>query len=63
MPDGGSVTITTANVNIGADAGDLPVQMPRGDYVRVQVADSGCGIAPDQLEKIYDPFFTTKRPG
>ncbi len=31
-----------------------------GDFVFVEIEDSGCGISPDHLEKIYDPFFTTK---
>ncbi len=34
-----------------------------GDFIQVTVADSGCGIAPENLEKIYDPFFTTKPIG
>jgi two-component system NtrC family sensor kinase len=34
-----------------------------GDFVQLTVADSGCGLAPENLEKIYDPFFTTKPVG
>jgi len=34
-----------------------------GDLVRVEIEDTGSGIAPDKLGKIYDPFFTTKEPG
>ena len=34
-----------------------------GDFVQLTVADSGCGLAPENLEKIYDPFFTTKPTG
>ena len=34
-----------------------------GDHVRVEIEDTGSGIAPDKLGKIYDPFFTTKEPG
>ena len=48
MPDGGSLTITT-----GRD----------GDQVAISVADTGCGIAPENLDKIFDPFFTTKPVG
>jgi two-component system NtrC family sensor kinase len=34
-----------------------------GRYIRISIADSGCGIAPDLLQKIFEPFFTTKAPG
>ncbi|MFN4102310.1 MAG: ATP-binding protein, partial [Pararhodobacter sp.] len=39
------------------------VALPAGDYVRISVADKGCGIAPEHLAKIFEPFFTTKRTG
>jgi two-component system NtrC family sensor kinase len=35
----------------------------RGDHAVVQIADNGVGISPDQINRIYDPFFTTKPPG
>ena len=34
-----------------------------GGFVRVDVADTGCGIAPENIEKVFEPFFTTKDPG
>lgn len=34
-----------------------------GDYVRIEFTDNGCGIAPENIQKIYDPFFTTKEVG
>ena len=36
---------------------------PEGEFVQVTIADTGCGISPENLEKIFDPFFTTKPTG
>ncbi|WP_133770394.1 cell cycle histidine kinase CckA [Enterovirga rhinocerotis] len=63
MPDGGTVTITTANVE-AAEAKRLDLaDLPPADYVRVAVGDTGTGIPPDVLDKIFEPFFTTKELG
>jgi two-component system NtrC family sensor kinase len=48
QPRGGTLTVTTQH---------------RGDRVAIAVADTGCGIASDQLERIFMPFYTTKDPG
>jgi signal transduction histidine kinase len=56
MPDGGVIRISTAAVR-GTDHG-----RPR-DYVRVRVRDHGVGMSPDVLERIFDPYFTTKGDG
>lgn len=60
MPDGGRLTITAENVSLGADSGEQRVP---GDYVRLTISDEGCGISPDNLDKIFDPYFTTKPNG
>ena len=61
MPDGGtfSVSVTTEHVAVAraAAAGSLEA----GDYIVVQVADSGVGIAPMSMQRIFDRFFTTRQ--
>jgi len=63
MPGGGTVTITTANDIVRAPQALGTAIMPAGEYVRVEVADTGTGIAKEHLGKIFDPFFTTKPVG
>jgi two-component system cell cycle sensor histidine kinase/response regulator CckA len=63
MPDGGKLTVRTANV-AAADCAKFGAKgMPAADYVLVEVSDSGGGIAPDIIEKIFEPFFSTKEVG
>ena len=63
MPEGGKLIIRTANI-AAADAGKLEHKgMPAADYVLVEVSDTGTGIAPDIIDKIFDPFFSTKEVG
>jgi two-component system sensor histidine kinase PilS (NtrC family) len=56
MPDGGKLTITTGSRHI--DAGGR-----KGDVVEIAFQDTGEGIAPGNLDKIFLPFFTTKKEG
>jgi len=60
MPQGGTVRIEATNHTVGP-GNDTP--LPAGRYVRVTVADDGAGIPPENLTKIFDPFFSTKRGG
>ncbi len=63
MPDGGKLTVRTANVE-ASDSGKLGAKgMPSGDYVMVEVTDTGTGIPPEIIDKIFEPFFTTKEVG
>jgi CheY-like chemotaxis protein len=60
MPEGGEIVISARNVNVSASQG-LPLR--EGRYVMIEVRDSGNGIAPDLLPRIFDPYFTTKSGG
>ena len=63
MPDGGVLSVTTSHVGSQEAAGVNPGLMPPGDYVLCEVADTGIGMSADVLEKIYEPFFSTKEVG
>jgi two-component system cell cycle sensor histidine kinase/response regulator CckA len=63
MPGGGVVTIRTANDVVSETRKLGTADMPPGDYVRVEVSDTGTGIAKEYLDRIFEPFFTTKDIG
>ena len=63
MPKGGTVTIHTANESVATESTLGTAIMPAGDYVRIEVADTGVGISKEHQGKIFDPFFTTKPKG
>lgn len=63
MPKGGTVTIRTCNETIARAVEMGTGVMPVGEYVRIDVADTGTGISAEHLGKIFDPFFTTKPTG
>jgi signal transduction histidine kinase/ActR/RegA family two-component response regulator len=60
MPDGGVITVNGANRTID---GENELDLPRGDYVVIAVRDTGSGIAPELIEQVMEPFFTTKDVG
>lgn len=63
MRKGGDIQIRTANLRLDAPWDRGRVRVPAGDYVQIDVADQGSGIDPDRLDKIFEPFYTTKRTG
>ena len=63
MPNGGKLTIQTQNVTLDEAYVQAHTMVPPGDYVLVDVADSGDGIEPEHLPHIFEPFFTTKGKG
>jgi PAS domain S-box-containing protein len=60
MPSGGTVTISVQNNELSE--GNW-AELPPGSYIQLSVSDTGTGIAPDVLEKVLEPFFTTKELG
>jgi PAS domain S-box-containing protein len=63
LPDGGTITVTTAQVNIVHGQRGVAAELAPGPYVTVSVSDAGIGIPPDLHEKVFEPFFTTKTVG
>jgi two-component system cell cycle sensor histidine kinase/response regulator CckA len=63
MADGGRLTLRTANVTAEECQRFHAKGMPAADYVLVEVADSGTGIPPAIVDKIFEPFFSTKEVG
>ncbi|WP_166646506.1 hybrid sensor histidine kinase/response regulator [Zavarzinia compransoris] len=63
MAEGGRITIKTRNLSRRELRRHPALQLPPGDYVMIEVADSGHGIPRDVLPKIFEPFFTTKEVG
>ncbi|MGC8658267.1 MAG: PAS domain S-box protein [Desulfomonilaceae bacterium] len=63
MPNGGTLTIETENVELGQDYCRTHLQTKPGNYVSLTVADNGEGIDKETLAHIFEPFFTTKGVG
>ncbi|HET7850138.1 MAG TPA: response regulator [Pseudolabrys sp.] len=63
MPDGGTLTVRTANITAAECASFTAKGMPAADYVLVEVSDTGTGIPDGIIDKIFEPFFSTKEVG
>ncbi|MFQ5619038.1 MAG: PAS domain-containing protein [Rhodospirillales bacterium] len=63
MPGGGTLTIRTSNAAVAAPVQRGSEVLPAGEYLLIEVADTGAGIARETIEHIFEPFFTTKGVG
>jgi PAS domain S-box-containing protein len=69
MPRGGRLTIEASNLCLRAEdqvldaSGDAPASIPPGDYVKIAVTDTGCGMTEETRQHAFEPFFTTKDVG
>lgn len=62
MPDGGKLDISTQNIQLSKEEA-IELELPPGEYIRIDIADTGTGINENVMENIFDPFVTTKEIG
>lgn len=63
MPDGGVLTIRGTNLIFGSTTQIKGITIPPGFYIKLTFSDEGVGMTPEQLNNIFDPYFTTKDTG
>jgi CheY-like chemotaxis protein len=63
IPDVGEIAISTHNQEVDEELAGRIAEASAGDYVRIRVADNGAGMSIEQLEHIFEPFYTTKEMG
>ncbi len=63
MPGGGRLSVAAGNAVIGADRSAAHPELAPGEYVRLSVSDTGCGMSREVMAQAFEPFFTTKPEG
>ena len=63
MPGGGEIRVESQNVTLTEKLERDRARLPAGNYVLVKVIDEGQGIPPEKIGKIFEPFYSTKKPG
>ncbi len=63
MPDGGTISVRTRPEFLDGETMRDRAKLTPGSYVVIEVADTGTGIGPEGLSKIFEPFYTTKKTG
>lgn len=63
MPQGGDIAVTASNKTVPFSRMSFGLRIEPGDYICIEVRDAGVGIDPSHIDKIFDPYFTTKESG
>jgi len=61
LPEGGTITVAAKNIELAGGILDKGKSLAPGKYVKIDVADTGVGIPEDQIDKIFDPYFSTHK--